>query len=84
MTAPFVYARIMGTSDAAEAGYPEEALDHWARRACLWAAGKPADGLDAVGPHHGGEAGRDVFLYVISGFKAHNPAAAMAIIERLD
>ena len=27
--------------------------------------------------------GRDVFLYVISGFKERNPAAAMAMIERL-
>ena len=26
---------------------------------------------------------RDVFLYVISGHKAANPAAAMALIERL-
>ena len=26
---------------------------------------------------------RDVFLYVISGFKERNPAAAMAMIERL-
>ncbi len=26
---------------------------------------------------------RDVFLYVISGHKAHNPAAAMALIERV-
>jgi uncharacterized protein YecE (DUF72 family) len=26
---------------------------------------------------------RDVYLYVISGFKQHNPAAAMALIERL-
>ncbi len=29
------------------------------------------------------EAGRDVYLYVISGHKAANPAAAMALIERL-
>ncbi|MBP7241286.1 DUF72 domain-containing protein [Amaricoccus sp.] len=28
------------------------------------------------------EAGRDVFLYVISGHKAANPAAALALIER--
>ena len=27
-------------------------------------------------------AGRDVFLYVISGHKAANPAAALALIER--
>jgi uncharacterized protein YecE (DUF72 family) len=26
---------------------------------------------------------RDVFLYVISGFKTRNPAAAMAILARL-
>jgi hypothetical protein len=26
---------------------------------------------------------RDVFLYVISGFKKHNPAAAMALIRQL-
>jgi uncharacterized protein YecE (DUF72 family) len=26
---------------------------------------------------------RDVFLYVISGFKAHNPAAAMSLIKRV-
>ena len=28
--------------------------------------------------------GREVFLYVISGFKARNPAAAMALIERIE
>ena len=27
--------------------------------------------------------GREVFLYVISGHKERNPAAAMALIERL-
>jgi hypothetical protein len=27
--------------------------------------------------------GREVFLYVISGFKTRNPAAAMALIEQL-
>jgi hypothetical protein len=26
---------------------------------------------------------RDVYLYVISGYKAHNPHAAMALIDRL-
>jgi hypothetical protein len=28
-------------------------------------------------------ASRDVFLYVISGFKERNPAAGIALIERL-
>jgi len=82
-TAPFVYARIMGTAEAEEHGYSGEGLDGWAGRARTWARGDtPADPAlvaDAAPKAHG----RDVFLYVISGFKPRNPAAAMALIERL-
>jgi uncharacterized protein YecE (DUF72 family) len=48
-------------------------------------AGYPAPELDAWADWARAEAGagRDVFLYVISGEKALNPAAAMALIERL-
>ena len=66
-TAPFVYARIMGTRGNLRKGYPDRDLDAWARRAKSWAA-----------------EGREVFLYVISGFKARNPAAAMSLIERVE
>ncbi|NLD70035.1 MAG: DUF72 domain-containing protein [Limnobacter sp.] len=66
--ADFVYARIMGTREDEAAGYPAAALDAWAERARQWASGPAA---------------REVFLYVISGFKARNPAAAMALIDRL-
>ncbi len=65
LTAPFVYARIMGTTEAEPNGYADAALDKWAGQARAWSAS------------------RDVFLYVISGFKQRNPAAAMALIERL-
>ncbi|MEI9906104.1 MAG: hypothetical protein WDN06_21015 [Asticcacaulis sp.] len=37
--------------------------------------------LAQVGPSQAGP--RDVFCYVISGHKVHNPAAAMALIARL-
>ena len=47
-----------------------------------WAAGQAASGLETLTPAPG-SAGREVFLYVISGFKALNPAAAMALIERV-
>jgi uncharacterized protein YecE (DUF72 family) len=50
-TAPFVYARIMGTQEGAEAGYSDTALDLWAARARAWASGAVADGLAYVGPH---------------------------------
>ncbi|HVJ41155.1 MAG TPA: DUF72 domain-containing protein [Dongiaceae bacterium] len=82
LTAPFVYARIMGTSEKEKLGYPAKALDAWAKRAQLWAAGGQPDDLETVGPAAKKAASRDVFLYVISGFKERNPAAAMALIER--
>jgi uncharacterized protein YecE (DUF72 family) len=64
--APFVYARIMGTTAKWKTGYSRPRLDAWAARARSWAAHQ-----------------RDVFLYVISGCKERNPAAAMALIERI-
>ena len=82
VTAPFVYARIMGTAEDEEAGYPPGALDLWAERARAWAGGDAAQGLKTVAPPARREA-RDVFLYVISGFKARNPLAAMGLLERL-
>jgi uncharacterized protein YecE (DUF72 family) len=81
-TAPFVYARIMGTEADHPAGYAPAALDGWAARARTWAAGGTPDDLATVAevPR---ASGRDVFLYVISGAKDRNPHAAMALIERL-
>ena len=81
-TADFVYARIMGTSEEHETGYSAEALDRWAARARCWAAGGVPDDLSPLGPAPETRP-RDVFLYVIGGGKARNPAAAMALIERL-
>lgn len=81
-TADFVYARIMGTSEAEVAGYAPAALDAWAARARSWASGGVPDDVDSVAAPPE-SAGRDVFLYVISGFKERNPAAARALIERL-
>jgi len=82
-TAAFVYARIMGTTAAEPSGYTRKMLDLWAARAHAWALGSAPDGLDYVGPRAKDGKPRDVFLYVISGHKARNPAAAMALIERV-
>jgi uncharacterized protein YecE (DUF72 family) len=83
VTAPFVYARIMGTSESEKLGYSGKALDAWADRARLWAAGKTPKDLGAVTPQKAAKTGPEVFLYVISGFKERNPAAAMAMIGKL-
>ncbi len=81
--APFVYVRIQGTSEGEPAGYSAGALDRWAERARIWAAGGTPDDVEIVGAASTRSRPRDVFLYVINGFKARNPAAAMALIDRL-
>jgi uncharacterized protein YecE (DUF72 family) len=82
-TAPFVYVRIMGTQATEELGYSGAALDLWAARARAWACGAAPDGLDYVEPTRTRSTPRDVYLYVISGHKVFNPAAAMSLIRRL-
>jgi uncharacterized protein YecE (DUF72 family) len=82
-TAPFVYARIMGTQDTAQLGYSDSALDLWAARARAWASGAAVDGLDCVEPRRAHGKARDVYLYVISGHKVRNPATAVALLQRL-
>ena len=81
VTAPFVYARIMGTREAEPKGYPEAGLSRWAKAARDWAEGGVPEGLDTVAPAAARQE-RDVFLYVISGDKVRNPAAAMELIAR--
>jgi len=81
-TAPFVYARIMGTQQSEASGYSDGALDLWAARAQAWSRGAAAPGLDHVGPPSADGKPRDVYIYVISGHKVRNPAAAMALQRR--
>jgi uncharacterized protein YecE (DUF72 family) len=82
-TAPFVYARIMGTKPNEKLGYSDAALSRWAARAKAWASGAAPVGLDLVEPPGGKDGPRDVYLYVIGGAKARNPAAATSLIRRL-
>jgi uncharacterized protein YecE (DUF72 family) len=84
VTAPFVYARLQRTSEAVETGYPADALDAWTRRARVWSKGGVPDDLDLIAePETRPAKSRDVFVYMINGFKPKAPAAAMALIERL-
>ncbi|CAH1663981.1 conserved hypothetical protein [Hyphomicrobiales bacterium] len=81
VTAPFVYARIMGTQDSEPKGYSEAGLARWAEAARIWAEGGVPEGLEPVAAAAPKQK-RDVFLYVISGGKVRNPAAAMELIAR--
>ncbi len=83
ITAPFVYARLMGTHEAQAHGYASETLDRWAARARKWASGGVPEDLETVGTRPAKTAAREVFLYVIAGHKVRNPIAAMELIARV-
>lgn len=82
-TADFVYLRLQGTSEDNELGYGETDLDRWAERIALYAGGGVPDDLPSFGPAPE-KRDRDVFAFVIAGHKVKNPAAAMALIERVE
>ncbi len=83
VTADFVYARIMGTQANEKLGYPKSMIAKWAERARRWEQGETSPKtLDLVAPP-APKKKRDVFLFVISGAKERNPAAAMAILGAL-
>lgn len=81
VTADFVYARLMGTQEKEKLGYPKAVIAKWAERARRWEKGE-SPALDLLAPP-APKKKRDVFLFVISGAKAKNPAAAQGIIAAL-
>jgi uncharacterized protein YecE (DUF72 family) len=83
ITGDFVYARLQKGSDDIKTGYPPKALDAWAKRLEVWAAGGEPDDLPRVGSDSPKKQPRDVFAYVIHEGKVRAPAAAMALIERV-
>lgn len=83
LTGDFVYARLMQSEAAIATGYADGALDAWAERARLWAAGSAPVDLPSLEAPAAGCAPRDVFLYFINGAKERAPAAAMALLTRL-
>jgi uncharacterized protein YecE (DUF72 family) len=96
VTADFVYLRLQKSDASVAIGYSTAQLDQWAQRAKLWALGDVPDDLPTLmkEPHKAtpskgstsakGKAPRDCFIYFIAGAKEHNPAAAQALIAKLD
>lgn len=83
VTAPFVYTRIMGTQEDEDEGYAKPEQARWLSRARSWASGETPQDLASVSGDKLPRLPREVFLYVISGAKIRNPAAAMALIAGL-
>lgn len=83
LTADFVYARLQRSVEDIATGYDAEALDRWAEVARTWEKGGAPEGFPYLSLDQPKGKARDVFVYFISGAKVRNPAAAMALIERL-
>jgi uncharacterized protein YecE (DUF72 family) len=83
ITSDLVYARLMGSRSSEPNGYPGAELEAWARRAQAWQAGGDPGELPHVGPTPAPRQPREVFVFFIAAAKERNPAAAMALLERL-
>ena len=84
VTADFVYLRLQRAAGKVATGYPPKELVHWAERARAWASGDaPKEPKPISAPETKASKSRDVFIFMINGFKPKAPAAAMALIERL-
>jgi uncharacterized protein YecE (DUF72 family) len=83
VTADYVYLRLMKSQADLETGYKPAALTQWKKRVQAWSGGGIPDGLPLLAQKPEKQKPRDVFLYFISGAKERNPAAAMALIEKL-
>jgi uncharacterized protein YecE (DUF72 family) len=83
VTADFVYARLQTGKDTVTTAYPPKALDAWAARFKLWAAGGEPDDLPRIDKTSAKKQARDVFAYVIHEGKIRAPAGAMDLIARV-
>jgi uncharacterized protein YecE (DUF72 family) len=83
LSGDFAYARLQCTREEEPLGYSPSELDRWATIARGWAAGESPEGLpyNAEPPPPGP---RETYVFFISGAKERNPAAAAALIERLE
>ncbi len=84
VTADFVYLRLHGSEELYASGYSDEALDRWAVRIRLWAAGAEPNDARLIDPdNHPSRRPRDVYVYFDNDAKVRAPYDAQNLIERL-
>lgn len=85
VTGGLIYARLQTGSDDIETGYPAAALDLWAERLKAFAEGGQPSDLTFVQPASRPPATpRDVYAFFIHEGKVRAPAAALAMIARVE
>ena len=83
LTAEFVYARLQDAREDEATGYASGELDRWADVARQWARGDQPEISSYVTQSNSRGSKRDVFIFMINGAKLRAPAAAQALISRL-
>lgn len=83
-TGDFVYARLLSADAEIDTGYSAAVLDRWADCARHWSEGRIDADLPRVEPTlQPAGTPQDVFIFFINGAKERAPAAAMALLSRL-
>ena len=82
LTSDFAYVRLLGTQERHPLGYAHEVLDRRAKQLAALARGTKVAGTKLLADPAERKP-REVFAFVIGGHKVRNPAAALALIERL-
>lgn len=83
VTADFVYARLVRAEANLATGYPEPALNAWAKVAHTFARGAEPAEFPRIGKAGAKSGPRDVYVFFINGAKERAPAAARAFLERI-
>lgn len=83
LTADFVYARLMDSSEKLATGYGPKALTQWTERVRAWSEGKAPDDLPRVADTDGKLKAKEVYVFFINGAKERAPAAAQALLGKL-
>ena len=82
LSGDLVYARLQRSRERVATGYSAKELKQWAKVAKAWASGASPPGFPYVAEPPPPRP-RDTYVFFIAGAKERNPAAAMALLERL-
>ena len=84
VTGEVVYARLMRSQGDEPTGYSAAELARWAARIRTWARGESPADLPLIDTPAPAAQPREVVVYFIAAAKARNPAAAQALVARLN
>jgi uncharacterized protein YecE (DUF72 family) len=83
VTSDFLYLRLHGSEELYVSGYDDAALDHWAGRIRLWAAGRTPKDARSIASAAALAEPRDVYVYFDNDAKVRAPFDALGLARRV-